>query len=157
MVNRLVDAVRYSDRFHFLVGDQMATATNIVIQLSIKDVWLFGSVREAIFGYCRDQGDLVCGDSSEMSADQIVNAVGGSWYFVDAETGRTAEIDDRGELLWSDTSGVCLVCPSVNDAVLNPTAFAEMLAAVREVHSAKSDLTRWNAVASAIKDCAAFL
>ncbi len=131
----------------------MATTVGLKITLTLNNCVRSGGVRDALAHYCEQDHELIGGEPNEA-----LDACNDGFYFVDLDTGRAAEMNDAGTgIVWSDRSEVCLSCPSIHDAIDNPKMFAEMLKSVREVHNDKSDVTWWNAVASAIKACAALL
>jgi hypothetical protein len=152
--------------------------------IDIDDVIKAGSVEKAIEEWSKDSSDTASGVvGSELSTsgpgpgwtikhdatDFAKRALEQVPYYLDSEDGRLAylvdengdpyedEIDKyKGELKleWSDESVVALKCPDIEDAIENPSEFADMAQSIINYHHAESDTEAWKKLLESINNLA---
>lgn len=142
------------------------------LTIDINDVLSAGSVEAAIHAWCerdRETSSGVIGPEFSTSgpgpgwskthdshdfASRALDGSYGALYYVDAEDGRMAQLDDDGKIEWTEESVVRLECPSVEDALQSPGETAEMAEAVIQYHSPESDMAEWAQLIRAVRAAA---
>mgnify|MGYP000844097660 FL=1 len=150
-------------------------ATTITITMS--DVLRHGGIRDALIDACDKSDTVACGvigpafatsgpgsgwskqyDETDFAARAFE---GGALAYLDLDNGRLATSPDwdRDEyagqpIEWTDESVVCLECPDIQEAIDEPGVFAEMAAAVAEIHDAESNCREWAKMLASIRKLA---
>lgn len=147
------------------------------ITITMSDVLQHGGIREALTNACDNSETVACGvvgpafstsgpgsgwskqyDETDFAARSFE---GGALAYLDLDNGRLATSPEwtEGEydgqpISWSDESVVCLECPDIQEAIDDPDVFAEMAAAVAELHGAESPCSEWSKMLAAIRELA---
>jgi hypothetical protein len=143
----------------------------------MSHVLMHGGIREALTDACDKSDTVACGvigpafatsgpgsgwskqydetDFAERSFE------GGALAYLDLDNGRLATSPEwtEGEydgqpIEWTDESVVCLECPDIQEAIDDPEVFAEMAAAVAELHDAESNCREWAKMLASIRKLA---
>ena len=141
------------------------------IKINISDVVMSdNSVTSAIHAYAKESDAIASGvvgqsfatsgpgagwskqyDESDYAQRALGDSDdGGARYYLDADDGRVAELDASGDVVWSDESMICLVCPDTDDATEYPDALRAMAAAL-STHADHSPMSEWRALAKSLR------
>lgn len=130
------------------------------MKITLAHIVEHGSISAAIEALCKESDTVASGvigssfstsgpgsgwqrnyDTSDY-ADRALADDYGSTSYIDSSDGREAELDEDGDVEWSDESVIELECPSLEDAMDNREAVQIMLDGL-SVHAEETDLDAW--------------